>query len=234
MLIGHRGACRLAPENTIDSVIRAFELGFSIIEIDVQITADNHLVIHHDLYINDSLIADITYDDILKSKATVPTLYDILWVCLAKNTHAPKVRLLLDVKVHCSHRLRLINHLSSCLYKLGNRWRPFIAISSFDHEFISEMYSRCPQWTYGLLFGSHIKSTFTDTIVPRAIKLVVYQANFVDASLVNDHHTNGRDVYVYTVNNLKEYCRLRDLGVDGIITDNHKLLSIKENKNILD
>lgn len=224
MLIGHRGACRLAPENTVDSVIRALEVGFNIVEVDLQITADNYLVVHHDLYINDTLIADMTYSDILTHKATVPTLYDVLRVCLTEDTHLPKVELLLDVKVHCDHRQRLINKLTNCFNNLTRIWQPFVKIISFDHWFISEMCSKCPQWTYGLLFGSHIKGN----VMQVPITLVVYQANFVNAEVINDHHDNGRDIYVYTVNSLKEYGRLRGLGVDGIITDNHELLAIKE------
>jgi len=47
-VIGHRGAPRLAPENTIPSFKRAVEAGVDFIELDVRVTRDDVLVIMHD------------------------------------------------------------------------------------------------------------------------------------------------------------------------------------------
>jgi len=47
-VIGHRGAAGLAPENTLAAFTRALELGVDGIELDVLMTADRKLVVHHD------------------------------------------------------------------------------------------------------------------------------------------------------------------------------------------
>ena len=47
-IVGHRGAAGLRPENTISSLVMALELGADAIEIDVLMTADKKLVVHHD------------------------------------------------------------------------------------------------------------------------------------------------------------------------------------------
>jgi glycerophosphoryl diester phosphodiesterase len=47
-VIGHRGAAGLAPENTLAAFTRALELGVDGIELDVLMTADGKLVVHHD------------------------------------------------------------------------------------------------------------------------------------------------------------------------------------------
>ena len=47
-IVGHRGAAGLAPENTIPAFMRAIEIGVDAIEIDVLLTADGKLVVHHD------------------------------------------------------------------------------------------------------------------------------------------------------------------------------------------
>jgi len=47
-IVCHRGACRIAPENTIASARAAWEGGFDYVELDVRETADGHLVVHHD------------------------------------------------------------------------------------------------------------------------------------------------------------------------------------------
>jgi glycerophosphoryl diester phosphodiesterase len=46
--IAHRGGADLWPENTLEAFSRAIELGVDGIEFDVQLSADGHLVIHHD------------------------------------------------------------------------------------------------------------------------------------------------------------------------------------------
>lgn len=49
---GHRGTRGLMPENTIPSMKKAIEDGANIIEVDIQISKDNQVMIAHDPYIN--------------------------------------------------------------------------------------------------------------------------------------------------------------------------------------
>jgi glycerophosphoryl diester phosphodiesterase len=48
MLIGHRGAAGLAPENTLTAFATALDLGVDAIELDVHLTRDSALVVYHD------------------------------------------------------------------------------------------------------------------------------------------------------------------------------------------
>jgi glycerophosphoryl diester phosphodiesterase len=57
-LQGHRGARGLAPENTIPGVRAALEIGVDTIELDVRLTADDQLVVHHDPWLNPSFTRD--------------------------------------------------------------------------------------------------------------------------------------------------------------------------------
>ena len=47
-LIGHRGVKGLCPENTIESVNRAFDIGLKYVEIDVKISRDEVPILLHD------------------------------------------------------------------------------------------------------------------------------------------------------------------------------------------
>ena len=47
-LIGHRGVKDLCPENTLESILKAFDLGLSFVEIDVKITKDRVPILLHD------------------------------------------------------------------------------------------------------------------------------------------------------------------------------------------
>jgi glycerophosphoryl diester phosphodiesterase len=51
-LQGHRGARGLAPENTLPAFAAALSLGVTTLELDVGITRDGVVVVHHDLRLN--------------------------------------------------------------------------------------------------------------------------------------------------------------------------------------
>lgn len=78
---GHRGARGLMPENTTASMIRAIEEGANFIELDIQISKDNQVMVAHDPYINptysthpenvefaarDFILYDMNYSEIKK------------------------------------------------------------------------------------------------------------------------------------------------------------------------
>ena len=48
LLVGHRGACSVAPENTMPSFEQAFQDGADIVEADVRLSADGEVMIFHD------------------------------------------------------------------------------------------------------------------------------------------------------------------------------------------
>jgi len=47
-LLGHRGACAERPENTMLSFERAVEIGVDVLETDIHMTVDGHIVVSHD------------------------------------------------------------------------------------------------------------------------------------------------------------------------------------------
>jgi glycerophosphoryl diester phosphodiesterase len=57
-LQGHRGARGLAPENSLASFERALKHGVTTLELDVAVTRDGVVVIHHDLALNPDITRD--------------------------------------------------------------------------------------------------------------------------------------------------------------------------------
>ena len=57
-LQGHRGARGLAPENTLRGFVVALQQGVTTLELDIAITRDGVLVIHHDLALNPAIARD--------------------------------------------------------------------------------------------------------------------------------------------------------------------------------
>jgi len=61
-VIGHRGAAGLAPENTLSAFARAWKLGVDAVELDVLLSADGEVVVHHDYRLNPEMTRSATGD----------------------------------------------------------------------------------------------------------------------------------------------------------------------------
>ncbi len=78
-IIGHRGAKGLAPENTIASLKAGLAAGADGLEMDVHVTKDGQVVLHHNPIVQDqtgekAVIATTAYDTLKKLKGDIPTL----------------------------------------------------------------------------------------------------------------------------------------------------------------
>lgn len=85
--IAHRGASGYAPENTLAAFKKALEFDIDVIELDVHLTKDNHLVVIHDKTVNRTTdgkgkVADKTLAELQKLDAgngeKIPTLQEVL------------------------------------------------------------------------------------------------------------------------------------------------------------
>ena len=96
-LIGHRGVKDLCPENTIESISTAFDIGLTYVEIDVKISKDQVPILLHDDTLDrttngSGLAVDFEYDFLKKLDAgqffynsktnnSIPKLTDVLDLC---------------------------------------------------------------------------------------------------------------------------------------------------------
>jgi glycerophosphoryl diester phosphodiesterase len=86
-IIGHRGAMGVEPENTLRSFRRAQRDGADEIELDIQLSADGHLVVMHDATVDRTTdgsgeVAALTLDQLRRLDAglgeRVPTFAEVL------------------------------------------------------------------------------------------------------------------------------------------------------------
>ena len=85
IIIGHRGAAGLAPENTIAALMKAIEYSVDEIEIDVRVTKDNVPILHHNpnlIFPDDqkTAIKDHTFHDLQALKADLATLDEAITI----------------------------------------------------------------------------------------------------------------------------------------------------------
>ena len=87
LVIGHRGACGYAPENTILSFVKALEIGVDMIEFDVHLSKDGEVVVVHDDFLDRTTDAfgavnQKTLDQLkgvnLSDNQKIPTLFEAI------------------------------------------------------------------------------------------------------------------------------------------------------------
>ena len=152
-LIGHRGVKDLCPENTLESIARAFEIGLNFVEIDVKISRDKVPILLHDDTLDrttdgSGLAIDYDYEKIKKFDAGkffykkntnifVPKLEDILILCANNNGN-------LNIELKPNKNFEKENTYQ--IYKLTkNINKVEIFFSSFDMTSILEISKIYPQ-----------------------------------------------------------------------------------------
>ena len=213
-IIAHRGASRERPENTLTAFRRAAELGADGAELDVHLTLDGVLVVHHDPVPAEAPIPSLGGRAIAKLTARelrafrvrgepIPTLAEVLDAVGARmaiycelkgeRTAAPAVALLNDV-----------------------RWRA--AVHAFDHRQVAEARRIDPSLARGVLEASyHLDPTGSMASVD-ARDLWQF-ADLVDQALVDAVHARGGRVVAWTVNAAAQMTSLAAMGVDALCTD---------------
>jgi glycerophosphoryl diester phosphodiesterase len=82
LVLAHRGARRVAPENTVAAFVAAREQGADGVELDVHRTADDGLVVHHDADAPGfGVLAERPLAEVRAALPSVPTLAEVLDVC---------------------------------------------------------------------------------------------------------------------------------------------------------
>ncbi len=148
-IIAHRGAPTLAHENTMDSFLKAWQLGADFIEFDVRRTKDNLLIAHHDPFIMHNStrvnICDQTYHELVKITSEhnyhVPQIKEILY------TFSGKVGLDIELKEeNCEQEiLQMISDLPV---------KPLYFITSFNPAILRKLKNTDSSLQTGLLFES--------------------------------------------------------------------------------
>ncbi|MDQ0897786.1 MULTISPECIES: glycerophosphodiester phosphodiesterase [unclassified Paenibacillus] len=226
MIIAHRGAKGMAPENTRV----AFQLGLSQgcegIELDVHLTADDEIVVCHDMTLDRTtdgkgLIAEKSLSEIKTYDAgfwfgdefkgeTVPTLDEVF--DLVPDS------IMINVEIKYSYDGRMEHKIVEILRR-RNRLNNVI-VSSFDHKCVRRIKQMESEAKIGLLYQSKL---LDPTAYARSFDVEVYSLHpyfeMLDAEDVLNATESGLYVYPYTANEVNDLLHLTGLGVSGIITN---------------
>ncbi|WP_281647346.1 glycerophosphoryl diester phosphodiesterase [Parendozoicomonas sp. Alg238-R29] len=232
-IIGHRGAAKIAPENTLAGIRTAYDKGVQWVEIDVILLGDGELVIHHDRTLNRCTdgkgeLLSLTLPEVRKVDAGVlfasfhghqfkgekiPTLREAL-----NLIHSLDMGLNLEIKMHKHSPEELTTRVLDQLQGHPLVEDGKLIISSFDHDVLVICKEKKPEIPVGHLFEKlpanwleQVKRVSAITVHSNQKLLMKSQAaEVIDA---------GYELYCYTVNSGKRAVELMSWGVSGVFTD---------------
>jgi glycerophosphoryl diester phosphodiesterase len=211
LVVAHRGASAAHPPgNTLEAFRAAAALGADWVELDVRLTADRALAVHHDPDLPDGrAIAELAADDL---PAWVPLLDAALDACGPLGVN---VELKADV---VGSPVPMVEGVVAELRRRGDpaRW----LLTSFDWIVMGMARRLAPELATGLLF-------FDPRLAAPAVADAAREGHSavnpwdpaVDAAFVRLAHESGIAVNVWTVDGPERIGELAALGVDGVITN---------------
>lgn len=219
----HRGASSLAVQNTLPAFEKAREAGARCYELDVHLSADKQLVIHHDYSLLSTAGVDVPISALtaaelkqipLKNSFStesvyVPLLSEVLPMI------APELDLLnIELKNEEDRYPGLEQQLLTQLQHYPEI-APKILFSSFDYHSLKRLRSLSKNARIGLLTRSF------DVSQALSLQAESVHLNYMrlTGEILECCHQNRLKVYCYTVNSKETASQLEQLGVDGIFTD---------------
>lgn len=228
-LIGHRGVAAYAPENTLEGIRTAADMGLEWVELDVKLTKDGVPIIFHDEELDrttngSGLVMAKTYSEICDLECgswfgdsfagiKIPSLEEAIDVLLQHD-----LGLNLEIKP-CPGREK--ETAEAALDLLSQIWDDHdkLLISSFQHVSLEAAFDIAQDWHRGLLLPEEWPDNWKELVEYLDVSTVNVNANSLTREQAEDVMDLGKPILAYTVNDPLTARRLQSWGVDGFFSD---------------
>lgn len=245
--IAHRGAGKLAPENTLAAFRKGANFGFTMFECDVKLSADDVPYLLHDDTLDRTTDARIsqgdgkgfTYDSVRDGLISEDQPWSVLsqldagsW--LSEEFKGERLPTLMEIADWCiSHDVDINieikpnpgtdKHTGDVVARYAARlWKDSHRkplLSSFSPEALEAARDSEPSLLRGMLFESPLNPRWAAIAKNLECAAVIFDFCLWTPENILAAKNFGLKTLSYTVNDLKESQRLQSMGIDGIITD---------------
>lgn len=219
LVIGHRGAMGHETENTLASIQKALDLGVDMIEIDVFKIKSGEIVVFHDVDVEEltdgsGKIESFVFDDLQKLVVQgghqIPTLQNVIDLMDKKAA--------LNIELKGAGTSADVNAIMNTYIK-EKAWQldDFI-ISSFNWDELKVMRVLNKKVPIAVLTEENPLDALH---IARELQAVAINPYFKHLSLevANTLREAGFKIYTWTVNEPEDIDLMKQLAVDGIITN---------------
>lgn len=227
-VIGHRGACGDAPENTLASFRKAKEEGVRWIEFDVMLTACKEAIVIHDETIDRTTngqgnVADLTYTQLKTfdagswfnprfARETIPTLDEVLRF-FQENNLLPNI----EIKPPAGNEEITVSKVLEIL-KNYPQLKPALLISSFSLDVLTTVRKHDSSIMLGFLMHDWMPD-WRQHCEALQCSSVNVNHEILTSTVVKELKTFGVPVTAYTVNDVDRANLLYSWGLDALFTD---------------
>lgn len=203
LLLGHRGASKYAPENTLAAFDLALQHGCDGFEFDVRYTRDARSVVCHDALYKRKRIDRRTFSDL-----KLPAGEDVI------SKYAGRAFLDIELKVPGD---------AAPIIDLLRRFdRSRFVVSSFLPDVLTAVVGQDAAIPLGLICENFRQLRRWPSLPIGALML---HRELASRNVVEELHGAGKKVFVWTVNREQEMKEFAELGVEGLISDETRRLT---------
>lgn len=233
LVFAHRGGAALRPENTLAAFDHGLSLGADGLELDVRLSRDGVVVVHHDATLDRTTdargpVVRLTADELARVDAAarhpefrgrgigVPTLREVLRryrdarivIELKLNDPELAIRTIDEVKATDAVARVSLGSFGTKVLRAARACEPAIATGASREEIRLALYRSWCRWPVR-------RPAYREFQVPETSGAT----RVVSLRFIRDAHASGTAVHVWTVDAEPDMRRLIAWGVDGLITD---------------
>lgn len=226
-IFAHRGASAYAPENTVEAFALAMEQGADGIELDVQMTKDDQVVVIHDETIDrvsdgTGAVRDYTLEELKKfhfsnhmenyENAVIPTLKEVLDLIKSSS-----MLLNIELKTGIYWYPNLEEKTMELVKEAGMEDR--VIYSSFNHYSIKKILELNPHAECAFLYSDVILNVdkYAKNAGVCGLHPAVYHLKM--AEFLKEYQESGLKVRVWTVNKKEDMEKFIKADLEAVITN---------------
>ncbi len=239
MIMGHRGAREIVPENTLAAYGLAIQAGVDAIEIDVHLTRDGELAVMHDAglerttdgsgAIHEFTLAELKLlnaaakheGDVDYGVQRVPALQDVY------DFVQGKVQINIEIKTNAGGKRYPGIERKVVDVVRANNAVDYTIISSFDFPTLADIGALAPEITrYAIVSHEYFRSkgagaaeALVSELTGLGLDWVAVNKAYVTPELVQLMQRHGKRVHAWVINEVPEMWSCVEMGIDYITTD---------------
>ncbi|WP_339149131.1 MULTISPECIES: glycerophosphodiester phosphodiesterase [unclassified Sutcliffiella] len=251
LVIAHQGGEHLAPSNTMIAFEQAVNMGVDVLETDIHITNDGHLVAIHDPTVDRTTdgtghVADMTLEEIQKLDAgyrfvdlegnnsfrgkgvTIPTVEELFKAF-------PDTRI--EIEIKDTNPPEKYEEIARKLWELAVQYKreDTLLVASFDQEILNTFDSftegrvalvggRQEITRFVLFHKLFVRNLYKPEVDAFQVPLQESIFDLTNQRLIRDAQRSGVQMHYWTIDDKETMRYLLERGADGILTNRPDLL----------
>ena len=212
-VIAHQGDMSSFPGNSMDAFESAVisSKGFDMIELDIQMTKDDCIIIFHDSILKNTFIRNLTLKEVCEEAPKVLVFEMFYETFMMQHT---SIRYYLDIKGSDSICLPLVNLLENYPHPEN------LFLASFQFPILEVLSSLTSRYKLGFISENSFSANLLRLFFQKyPLHFISIYWKVINPTMVSFCKRHGVLVFVYTCRTIQDWEHIVRMNVDGVVTD---------------